>query len=128
MENIFYALVFLIVLLGLLLFLLFSQRKKEPSINKTLKVKSSSLKDYIDVIEDTNTTTKELEQTLQKILNEYGIIQDLSLYLNLVSSVVKHKNTNKNLILNLEKNLKLQNSKYKKEIEDMVLYALNTRN
>lgn len=122
---------FLVILLALLIVLLFLRsKKKNTNQNFSALVKEEPKKDLNALmlkLQDSATSSKELQSTLDLVLNDYGTINDFSLYQKILLSITIHPRTNKNIILGFDKKLSKLNPSYKKEISKAVTDALNSR-
>ncbi len=142
----------LVVLLGLLmlLFLLPARKKKakkEQKISNSTKKsaytkRERSPEDELSfdalraIIRTRSSTTEELERAVDAIIRHYIHIPpklgtrthpDFDKYVDVIVHLVRHKNTNKDLILKLDKALNKENSAYKAELNDTLSKALNSR-
>ncbi len=138
-------LVGLIVILGVLMFLLFylakSKKKAQKTTKNSLNVEKElgidlDVKTLLAVIKNKKTTSKELKSTLDLILEHHGIINksdkkkmssDFDIYMEILFSICHHPNTDKNIIIHFDRELKKQNPAYKTEIDDTITNALNSR-
>ena len=134
----------LVVILALLMFLfIYSHKEKKPKVKKVIKKTTVSTKkesmDLISlskVIKNKKSSSKELKDTLDLILKKYGHIHkkmgvrphsDFDIYMEILIKICKHPNTNKNLIIDFDKELERLNPQYKKEINDAITKGLNSR-
>ncbi len=122
------------VLLGLLIFLLVSFRSKRVQINK--EEPELDLQSLKAIIEDEKTTSKGLKEALDSVIKYYGVIDgkggaktyyNFDTYLKIIFSICLHPNTNKDLIINFEKELRKLNPDYTTEIGDALIKGLNSR-
>ncbi len=131
------------VILALLLSLFFSSPKK--------KTKKSSKKSYttptppqpktdwesvLKVIRKRKATTEELKEALDIILKYHGTIPkklgirinpEFDKYSEVLLRICRHPNTNKDLIVDFDKELERRNPEYIKEINDALTKGLNSR-
>lgn len=128
----------LTVVLGLLIFWLVSIRSKSVQINNEAgkeepKLDLQSLK---AIIENEGTTSQGLKEALDSVIKYYGVIDKkgevktyrlFDTYLEIIFSICIHPNTNKDLIINFERELRKLNPDYKTEIEDALIKGLNSR-
>jgi len=118
----------LVVFLGILFFLLFSRaKKKKESILKTEHKKIQSFDDLIEIVKNKDTDSKALQVTLDLIIQEYGKINNIDKYLDVMLIITQHKNTNKNIIISFDKKLSDLNPEYKKQISSALREGLNAR-
>ncbi|MDQ7045550.1 MAG: hypothetical protein Q9M32_06545 [Sulfurimonas sp.] len=119
---------FLVLLLAVLLGVFFLQTKnKKASLQNTQKLPDISLESLLKKIESKASTRQELKDTLDLVLEHFGNIDNFSLYENIIRAIILHPNTNKNLILEFDKELSKRNPEYKKRISDTLTDALNLR-
>lgn len=137
----------LIVLLAILMFLLFSSLKKKKnkvmdnlssrniSVSKK-KVLDTDLQYLKSIIKDKKTTSKELQQTLNLVIKHHGTINsklglrthpDFNIYMDILFTICRHPNTNKDILINFDRELERLNPEYKKEINDAITKGLNSR-
>lgn len=131
----------LIVVLAFLIFLFFFKSKKEKKIEpqkKEIRKKSDfkSLQEYVNIIKDKRSRSEDLEEAVDGILKYHGTIHaklgsrthpDFDIYLAALFQICRHPNTNKDIILKLNRALEKQNPSYKKEINDAITQGLNSR-
>jgi len=130
----------LLVILAILVFLMISVPKKKKK--KKAKVVSVSTKLNIDfnhlraIIRTKKSTSIELKEALELILKYHGKIHprlglrahpDFDMYMDIILHICRHPNTNKDLILNFDKELASKNPEYKVEINDSLTKGLNSR-
>lgn len=120
--------VFLVLLLGVLLVILFIGAKKKKALEmQEKKRKVIDLGTLVKKIKSKTATETELKENLELVLNLYGIIDDFAVYEDILFTITLHPNTNKNLILYFDKQLSQQNPEYKVRISDAVMDALKAR-
>jgi len=133
----------LIVILALLMFLfIYSNKTKKPKAKKVIKKIVSTKKEPMDlislskIIKNKKSSSKELKDALDLILKNYGNIHkklgarphpDFDIYMEILMKICKHPNTNKNIIINFDKELERLNPEYKKEINEAITKGLNSR-
>lgn len=134
----------LIILLAGLMFLLFySPSAKVKRVEKKLsKTISDIKKPKIDldslraIIKNKKTTSEELKEALDLVLKYHGNIHkklgirthpDFDIYMEMLIIICRHPNTNKNIIINFDKELSKLNPQYKAEINDAITKGLNSR-
>ncbi len=134
----------LIVILATLIFLLFySRRAKSKRYEKRVVAKPDTrieveltLESLVAVVKNKKTSTKELQETLDLVLKYYGVIHkklgtrthpDFDIYMNILFTICRHPNTNKNIIIGFDKALIKLNPEYKPDINDAITKGLNSR-
>lgn len=131
----------LIVLLLLLLslFVMKPKREKKRALQKREVQKRGehkSLQEYLDIIRERSSTTKELADAVDNILKYYGSIHsklgirihpDFKIYALALVQICRHPHTNKDIILKFNRGLEKQNPSYAKEINDAITRGLNSR-
>ena len=82
------------------------------------------------------TTSKELKDSLDLVLKHHALIHkklgarahpDFDIYRDILFSICRHPNTNKNIIINFDKELTRLNPEYKADINDAITKGLNSR-
>ncbi|MBL0709362.1 MAG: hypothetical protein JJW00_09955 [Sulfurimonas sp.] len=135
----------LIIILAILIFLLFlsyTNKKKKirlqkaRSLSKTKTVEDTSLEYLKNIIKNKNSTASELKSALDLVLKHHGTIkdkigerthEDFDIYMNILFTICRHPNTNKDILLNFERSLTKLNPKYKKDIGEATTRGLNSR-
>ena len=88
------------------------------------------------IIKRKKTTSKELKEALDLVIKHHGHIHkklgarshpDFDIYMDILFSICRHPNTNKNIIINFDKELARLNPEYKAEINDAITKGLNSR-
>ena len=136
------GLVVILVILILLLFLI-SDKKKEKG-----KISSKNIAPYekpplntdlnflISIVKKKKTTAKELKEALDLIIKHHGTVHkklglrahpDFDIYTDILFTVCRHPNTNKDILINFDRELERLNPEYKKEINDAITKGLNSR-
>lgn len=120
---------FLVVLLFFLILIFFiGKKKKNLKTPQEIQIKQKKeLKTLVAILQNKETSTKNLEKTLDLIVQDYGRIYDFSIYENILLSITHHPRTNKNIIINFDKKLSELNPKYKLQISKAVTDGLNSR-
>ncbi len=134
----------LVALLALLMFfLLYSFKNKKLVLNSASNTSSKkgqqdiSLPSLRKKLRNSKTTAKELVETLNLILQHHGKIHpklgskthpDFDNYAEILFTIARHQNADKNIILNFDKELQKHNPEYKKEINGALMKGLNSRN
>ena len=134
----------LIIVLAMLMFLLFyspsskvKKGKRKPfKTTPDIKKQKTDLDSLRAIIKNRNTSSKELKETLDLILKYHGKIHeklgirthpDFDIYMEIIIAICRHPNTNKNIIINFDKDLEKLNPQYKAEINDALTKGLNSR-
>jgi len=133
----------LVVILIILVFLLvLPSKKRAKATKKTSKLSSSSTKDKTDleslrkIIRNRQSSTKELEYAVDMVLKHHGKIPpkmgvrvnpQFDAYSEMLMMLCRHPNTNKNIILKLDKELRRLNPEYTAEINDATAKGLESR-
>ena len=126
MQAILFFGVFLVVLLAFLIVIYFKMQQKKQANSKEKKVKVE-LATLCTTIKDKSISSQKLQSTLDMILQEYGEIKDISIYIDILLRITNHPQTNKNIIISFDKALSKRNPKYKQEISQAVTDGLNAR-
>ena len=146
-EIIVKSVIGLIVLLTLLIILFVlpakSKKKKHSSKPDTKSVdvvlqeeKVLPFDELRAIIRRRSSSTQELQKAVDQIVHHYSKIHpkmgirkhpDFDKYVDLIVHLVRHKNTNKDLILKLDRALVKNNPDYKAELNDTLTKALNSR-
>ncbi|WP_415397001.1 hypothetical protein [Sulfurimonas sp. CS5] len=133
----------LVVILAILIFLLFlsSKQKKEEVAAKKATItdrKSPNINlDYLrSIIKNKKSTTKELKEALELVIKHHGRVHeklglrahpDFDIYMDILFTICRHPNTNKDIVIKFDKELGRLNPDYKKEINDAITKGLNSR-
>ena len=134
----------LLVILGFLVFfLVISPNKKKKEAKKAKKVvqeqkakPKTDLNFLRDIIKNKKSTTKELKEALELVIKHHGTIHkklglrahpESDIYMDIIFTICRHPNTNKNIIVQFDKDLERKNPEYKKEINDALTKGLNSR-
>jgi len=136
----------LVAILGLLVILLVlpSRKRKKKSLVDTKKVNKTPQKEELKtdlsslhaIVKNKKTSTKKLKEALDLILKHHGVVHkklgmrphpDFDIYMDILFTICRHPNTNKNLIIKFDKELERLNPEYKKEINDSITKGLNSR-
>ena len=145
-ELIIKSVVGLIVLLTLLVivFILPARAKKKKkaqakkSVKKAVEEKEKVLPfdELRAIVRRKSSTTEDLQKAVDQIVEHYSKIHpkmglrshpDFDKYVDLIVHLVRHRNTNKDLILKLDRALVKNNPDYKAELNDTLTKALNSR-
>ncbi len=142
------SIVGLIVILTILIivFIVPAKLKTPPKNNPVKKKNTDTPKKKEDevlafdallaIVKRKSSSTEELEKAVDQIVKHYSRIHpkmgvrahpDFDKYVDLIVHLVRHKNTNKNLVLRLDRALIRNNPDYKAELNDTLTKALNSR-
>ena len=123
------------------IFLLQSKDKKKKEI-KSKKVTIEKEKERTDlkylrsIIKNKKSTSKELENALNLVIKHHGKVHkklglrahpDFDIYRDILFTICRHPNANKNIIVNFDNALGKLNPEYKKDINDAITKGLNSR-
>lgn len=125
----------LIVVLAVLMFFLFlnQDKSKKPSkVGDTYEEDAESdktgLASLIDILTDKNSTVDKLSKSTDSIIKSYGKINsNFKTYEDIIFALCKHPNANKDIIIKFDKELQRLNPRYKKNINETLAKALNSR-
>ncbi len=135
----------LVVVLGLLIFLLIlpgkTKKTQKKSGEKTLKTPVTkelepTLEDLRKVIKNKKSTEAELKEALETVIKKYGKVHkklglrahpDFDIYMDMLFTICRHPNTNKDIIVQFDRDLGRLNPEYKKEINEAITKGLNSR-
>jgi len=149
-ELIIQSVMGLVALLALLVFLLFltsnsSAKKKElkdNEIEKEVVVKHVStempndLVSLRNVIKDKNSSTLELRKALELIIQFHGTVHtklgvrahpDFDPYMDVLFTICRHPNADKDMIINFDRELGRLNPEYKQDINEAITKGLTSR-
>jgi len=120
--------VLLIFLLALLMMVFFkSLKNKKITTHKNNKAKPLSLEELRDRLKDKELSTQELKNTLDTVIQEYGVIESFELYMDIIFRMARHKNITKELIFSFEKDLSKLNPNHASSISDKIMDGLSLR-
>ncbi len=125
----------IIILAGLMFVLFYSPSAKikraKKKLSKTvpdIKKQKIDLDSLRAIIKNKKTTSTELKEALDLVLKYYGNIHsDFDIYMEMLIVICRHPNTNKNIIIDFDKELLKLNPQYKAEINDAITKGLNSR-
>jgi len=131
------------IILGILLFVfLYSPKKNsQKSVKKSYTTPTppqpkTDWKSLIKVLRNRESTAEELKDALDMILKYHGTIPkklgvrvnpEFDKYSEVLLRICRHPNTNKNLIVDFDRELERRNPEYIKEINDALTKGLNSR-
>ncbi len=116
----------LIIILAILIFFLF-QRKKSKVLKKDRQSPIPSLQFLEQIIDNQNTNTQELKNTVDLIIKYYAEIDDIDNYMDTIFNLSKHPNTDTQIIVNFTTKLEQINPRYKSDINSAMSKGLNSR-
>jgi len=132
----------LLVILGLLVFILVlapKSKKKEVAkkVVQETKVKSKTDLEFLrTIVKNRKSTAQELKDALDLVLKYHGTIHkklglrphpESQIYMDILFSICRHPNANKDIIVNFDKALGKSNPDYKKDLHDAMMRGLNSR-
>ncbi len=131
----------LLVILSILIYIFFFS-SKEKKVLKKVVVKEGRAKVKYDlehlraIVKNKKSTAKELKDALDLVLKYHGTIHkklgvrvhpEFDIYMDILFTLCRHPNTNKNLIINFDRELERLNPTYKPEINNALTKGLNSR-
>jgi hypothetical protein len=130
----------LAILAILMFFMIFIPKSKEKK-RKNIPTKATPKIDFDfnhlrAIIKNKKSSTEKLKETIDLILKYHGTIHpklgirahpDFDMYMEIIMHLSRHPNTNKDLILQLDKELVRRNPEYKVEINEALTKGLNSR-
>ncbi len=99
-------------------------------------IKLENLESLVRVIKDKKVDAQKLSETLDLIIKYHGRVHkklglrahpDFNIYVNILFTICRHPNANKDLIIKFERELQELNGEYKQEINDAITKGLNSR-
>ncbi|WP_345992980.1 hypothetical protein [Sulfurimonas sp. HSL-1716] len=144
--NLIMAVLGLLIVLIVLVFLIVAP---STEVSKTIIQKTSSdvvpeeeinkQRDFESlrrIIKNKRSTTKQLEEALDLIIQHHGNIHprlgvrahpDFNKYMDILFTICRHKNATSKMIVKFDKELSAMNPDYLKEINDAITKGLNSR-
>jgi len=153
-EFIIKAIIGLIVILAILIFLLFLEPDKEkskekespaPEIKKEIEEKPKKEEDssvntdlfhLVDIIKNKRSNADTLSEALELVIKHHGKVHkklglrphpDFDIYMDILFTICRHPNANKDMIIIFDRELEKLNPDYKKEINEAIAKGLNSR-
>ncbi|EDZ63347.1 hypothetical protein SMGD1_1304 [Sulfurimonas gotlandica GD1] len=135
----------LVIILALLIFLLFlpSNQKKEKEKNAPKNITPTQQRppntdlEYLrSIIKKKKSTTQELKEALEMVIRYHGIVHeklglrthpDFDIYMDILFTICRHPNTNKDIVVKFDRELARLNPDYKQEINEAITKGLNSR-
>ena len=125
-----------IAILSLMLLLLVAALLNLSRKTKKKEKHKFTFEDSLSIINNSSSSSKELENALNLIIKHNGKITakieftahpESNKYMDVLMKVCIHPNTNKNVILKFNKSLEKLNPTYKKEINSALMMGLDAR-
>ena len=128
-----------LIMIFLLPFKIRGKRKQSKQIRieqKKEKEEQFTFNQIRSIVKNRNSTTKDLEQAIDQLIKYYIKIPpksgyrsnpEFDKYIEIIFYLVRHENTNKNLVLKIDKALIKNNPEYKAQIDDALNKALTSR-
>jgi len=132
----------LLVVLGLLVFVLVlaPKSKKKEVAKKVVREQKAKPKTDLEflrtIVKNRKSTAQELKDALDLVLKYHGTIHkklglrphpESQVYMDILFSICRHPNANKDIIVNFDKELGRLNPDYKKDLHDAMMRGLNSR-
>ncbi len=154
-EFIIKVIIGLIVILAVLIFLLFlepnkdtkSEQKHRPAAEVQKETKEESKKDddtylntdlfhLVNIIKNRRSNADALSEALELVIKHHGKVHkklglrphpDFDTYIDILFTICRHPNANKDMIITFDRELERLNPEYKKEINEAIAKGLNSR-
>ncbi|MDY0122658.1 hypothetical protein [Sulfurimonas sp.] len=154
-EFIIKAIIGLIIVLAVLIFLLFLEpsrdAKSEPKRQVATEVQKESkdeskeeasssvntdLFHLVNIIKNRRSNEDTLSEALELIIKHHGKVHkklglrphpDFDTYIDILFTICRHPNANKDMIITFDRELERLNPEYKKEINEAIAKGLNSR-
>ncbi|TKI70906.1 hypothetical protein FCU45_00505 [Sulfurimonas crateris] len=154
-EFIIKAIIGLIIVLAILIFLLFLEPNKDakgeqkqqsaPEVKKESKEErkeeeassvNTDLFHLVDVIKNRRSNAETLSEALELVIKHHGRVHkklglrphpDFDTYIDILFTICRHPNANKDMIITFDRELERLNPEYKKEINEAIAKGLNSR-
>ena len=132
----------LLVVLGLLVFVLVlaPKSKKKEVAKKVVREQKAKPKTDLEflrtIVKNRKSTAQELKDALDLVLKYHGTIHkklglrphpESQVYMDILFSICRHPNANKDIIVSFDKELGRLNPDYKKDLNDAMMRGLNSR-
>ena len=143
LELIVKSIMGLVIILMILVFLLFyifpdkgkkqAKSKKKQVVKETIDTSLEALK---KIIKKKSSTSEELSSALDLVIKHHGNISlnspgknssDFDIYMDILFTICRHPNTNKNIIIKFDSALSKKNPTYRSSINDAVTKGLESR-
>ena len=112
------------------------QQKKAEEKKQQQKEEVLTFDQLLAIVKDRSSSTEDLEKAIDQVIKYHVKIHpkmgirahpEFDKYVELIVHLVRHKNTNKHIILKLDRALLKNNPSYKPELNDTLSKALNAR-
>ena len=134
----------LVIILGFLIFLLFflfpeedkKKKKKKVAVKKSDDGINTSLPALKKIIKNRKSSAEKLSEALDLIIKHHGVITkktagrthaDFDIYMDILFTICRHPNTNKNIIIKFDRALTDKNPEYKSNINDALTKGLESK-
>jgi len=132
----------LLVILGLLVFMLVlaPKSKKKEVAKKALQEQKVKLRTDLEflrtIVKNRKSTADKLKEALDLVLKYHGKIPkklgirshpESQIYMDILFTICRHPNANKDIIVDFDKELGRLNTDYKKDLNDAMMRGLNSR-
>ena len=132
----------LLVILGLLVFMLVlaPKSKKEEIAKKAVQEQKAKPRTDLEflrtIVKNRKSIADELKEALDLVIKYHGTIHkklglrphpESQAYMDILFSICRHPNANKDIIVNFDKELGRINPDYKKDLNDAMMRGLNSR-
>ncbi len=135
------AIIGLVVILGILVFILVlpkqtNKKQKTKLAVRDPKAPKTDLDSLRHIIRNRMASKKELKEALDLVIKHHGKIPQrlgskinpqFDDYMEILIMICRHPNTDKNIILDFDKQLRSLNPEYKDEINDSITRGLDSR-
>lgn len=149
-EFIIKAIIGLIIILAFLIFLLFLQPKSKKKAEQKSNLKSETSKEskeesssantdllhLVNIIKNKRSNADTLSEALELVIKHHGKVHkklglrphpDFDIYIDILFTICRHPNANKNMIITFDRELEKLNPEYKQEINEAIAKGLNSR-
>lgn len=154
-EFIIKVIIGLIVILAVLIFLLFlepnkdakSEPKRRPAAEVKKETKEEGKKEndssintdlfhLVNIIKNRRSNADTLSEALELVIKHHGKVHkklglrphpDFDTYIDILFTICRHPNANKDMIITFDRELERLNPEYKKEINEAIAKGLNSR-
>lgn len=122
----------LIIILAVLIFFLLHRakakklkiEKAKTQVKKTISMDLNALRDRL---KNKKLTAKELKETLDLVIKDYGVINDFAIYVDIILRMTHHPAANKDIVISFDRELSKLNPKYAVSIGNNVTNGLDSR-
>jgi len=153
-EFIIKAIIGLILILAVLIFLLFLEPNRDLKREKKLSPVAEAKKDdkekqkeeipkintdlfhLVNIIKNKSSSAKVLSEALELVIKHHGKVHkklglrphpDFDIYIDILFTICRHPNANKDMIITFDRDLEKLNPEYKQEINEAIAKGLNSR-